>query len=231
MNGLSTLPSGGFFMKKRAILFVNGEIGNFAPIEKLITEKTCAIAVDGGLRHLLALKITPDLLIGDLDSVSTEQVDLLTRQGVELLRFPVEKDETDLELALLETARRGYHEIYLAGALGGRVDQTLANLFLLLLPELVGSKVVVIGDDQELFMIRDQAQISGLPGDIISLIPLDEQVNEVTTSGLDYPLSTATLYREHSRGISNMMNSTMASVKLSQGNLLCVHSWTNREDK
>ena len=218
-------------MKEMTILFVNGEIGNFSPVQKLMTENTCAIAVDGGLRHLFALKITPDLLIGDLDSVSAEQVDLLTRQGVEILRFPVEKDETDLELALLETTRRGYREIYLAGALGGRIDQTLANLFLLLLPELVGSKVVVIGDDQELFMIRDQAQISGQPGDIVSLIPLDGQVDGVTTRGLDYPLSKAKLYREHSRGISNVMNSTMASVKLSQGNLLCVHSWTNREDK
>ncbi len=217
-------------MKEKAILFVNGEIEKPDFLKELITEKSYLIAVDGGLRHLLALKRTPDLLIGDLDSVSSEQVDWLNGQRVEIVRFPVKKDETDLELALLEAIRRGYQEIYLVGALWGRIDQTLANLFLLLLPEMNAAKVVVIGDNQELFIIKGQAQISGQPGDIVSLIPLDERVEGVTTSGLDYPLSHATLYREHSRGISNVMNSAMASVTLSRGNLLCVHSWANRKE-
>ena len=214
-------------MKEKAILFINGEIENSNFLKELITEKSYLIAVDGGLRHLLALKLPPDLLIGDLDSVSPEQVDLLNRQGVEIARFPVKKDETDLELALLEAIRRGYREIFLVGALGGRIDQTLANLFLLLLPEINAAKVVVIGDHQELFIIKGQAQISGQPGDIVSLIPLDGQVEGVTICGMEYPLSNATLYREHSRGISNVMNSTMASVTLSKGYLLCVHSWAN----
>ena len=80
----------------------------------------------------------PDLLIGDLDSVPPEQIDSMASQAVEIQRFPVEKDETDLELALFEVARRGYKEIFLVGALGGRIDQTLANLFLLQMPELAG---------------------------------------------------------------------------------------------
>ena len=102
----------------------------------MLQEDDFLVAVDGGLRHLLAINRQPHLLIGDLDSVTPEQLEALSSGGVEIQRFPVEKDETDLELALLETTRRGYKTIILVGALGGRIDQMLANLYLLMLPQL-----------------------------------------------------------------------------------------------
>jgi thiamine pyrophosphokinase len=214
-------------MKEKAVLFANGVVKSYRFIDGFLDENTFLVAVDGGLRHLFALNLHPNLLIGDLDSVSPEQIDSLASQAVEIRRFPIEKNETDLELALLEVTRRGYKKIILVGALGGRIDQTLANLFLLQLSELAASKVVVIDESQELFIIRDRAQIEGKPGDTLSLLPLNGGAEGVTTTGMRYPLVNEALFPDHSRGISNVMLESTAMVTITRGILLCVHIWAH----
>ncbi len=216
-------------MHERVMLFINGEVTDYAFLAGLLQEDDFLVAVDGGLRHLLAIKKKPHLLIGDLDSVTPEQLQALSSGGVEIQRFPVEKDETDLELALLETTRRGYKTIILVGALGGRIDQMLANLYLLTLPQLHGLKVRIIDRYQEIFLIRHNAQVDGQVGDIISLLPFKGNAEGVSTTGLEYPLSNETLLLEHSRGISNRMVEPYALITLTKGCLLCVHSWTDRK--
>ena len=172
----------------------------------------------------------PHLLIGDLDSVTSEQLQTISGGGIEIMRFPVEKDETDLELALLETARRGYKTIFMVGVLGGRIDQMLANLYLLMLPELHGLKVRIVDRGQEIFLIRHNAQVDGQLGDIISLLPMKSNAEGISTTGLAYPLSNETLLLEHSRGVSNRMAEPHALITLTKGCLLCIHSWTDRKE-
>ena len=217
-------------MHERAILFINGEVADYVFLSGLLQEDDFLVAVDGGLRHLLAIHQQPHLLIGDLDSVTPEQLEEVSSREVEIQRLPMEKDETDLELALLETSRRSYKTIILVGALGGRIDQMLANLFLLMLPQLHGLKVRIIDRYQEIFLIRHNAQVDGQAGDIISLLPLKGNAEGVSTTGLEYPLSNETLLLEHSRGISNRMVEPHALITLTKGCLLCVHSWTDRKE-
>ena len=217
-------------MHERVILFINGEVTDYAFLAGLLQEDDFLVAVDGGLRHLLAINRQPHLLIGDLDSVTPEQLEALSDGGVEIQRFPVEKDETDLELALLETTQRSYKTIILVGALGGRIDQMLANLYLLMLPQLHGLKVRIIDGYQEIFLIRHNAQVDGQAGDIISLLPLKGNAEGVSSTGLEYPLSNETLLLEHSRGISNRMVEPHALITLTKGCLVCVHSWTDRKE-
>jgi len=217
-------------MHERAILFINGEVADYAFLSGLLQEDGFLVAVDGGLRHLLAINQHPHLLIGDLDSVTPEQLEEVSSREVEIQRFPVEKDETDLELALLETTRRGYKTIILVGALGGRIDQMLANLYLLMLPELHGLKVRIIDRCQEIFLIRHNAQVDGQAGDIISLLPLKGNAEGISTTGLEYPLTNETLLLEHSRGVSNRMVEPYALITLKKGCLLCFHSWTDRKE-
>lgn len=217
-------------MNERAIVFVNGEIADANFALEIIKEDDWVVAVDGGLRHLLGVNHLPHLLIGDLDSISTEELEAVAEKGIEVRRFPEEKDETDLELALMEAASRNYKTILIAGALGGRIDQLLANLALLMLPELVGLNVRIIDRYQETFLIRDSAQIAGQAGDIVSLLPLRGSAEGISTTGLKYPLSDETLFLEHSRGISNQMNGSIAHISLMNGCLLCIHSWFDRRE-
>jgi thiamine pyrophosphokinase len=226
MCGNLTKPSlaEGFFMTKRAVIFANGEMPAANLVIPLLTPDDTFIAVDGGLRHLRALQKVPKLLIGDLDSVSPEETRWAEEQSCEIMRFKVDKDETDLELALLEAVKKGFEEILVIAGLGGRLDQTLANLFLLMLPELAGIKVSLSNGIEEAFLIRDSAEIEGQVGDIVSLIPLNGRVSEVETQNLKYPLEKETLFPEKSRGISNGMLGKRAKVSIASGCLLCIHT-------
>ena len=211
-------------MSKRAVLFANGKMPAAALILPHLKPDDYFIAVDGGLRPLRNLYKTPGLLIGDLDSVTTAEVEAATAQGIEVRRYPADKDETDLELALLAAIEKGFDEILVIGALGGRLDQTLGNLHLLALPLLAGVKVSLEDGTEEVFLIRDQAEIMGSAGDVVSLIPLQGEVKGVETRELKYPLNHEVLYAEKSRGISNVMLGEKAAVSIESGLLLCIHT-------
>ena len=211
-------------MAKRAVLFANGVMPQAALILPHLRPDDYFIAVDGGLRHLRNLYKTPGLLIGDLDSATTAEVEGAIAQGIEVRRYKPDKDETDLELALLAAIAKGFDEILIIAALGGRLDQTLGNLNLLTQPLLTGVKVTIEDGAEEIFIIRDSAEISGQLGAVVSLIAMKGEVIGVETRDLKYPLRHETLYQEKSRGISNVMLGDQAGVSIESGLLLCVHT-------
>ena len=196
----------------RAVIFANGELGQPERMRALLRADDYLIAADGGLRHLRALDRKPDLLIGDLDSVSQPDVDWLAGGSTEIRKFPAEKDFTDLELALRAAHERGVEGILLAAALGGRLDQTLANIGLLRLPELSGMDVSLDDGLTEVRLITATLTIQGSEGDIVSLIPAGSAVEGVRTHALQYPLNAETLSPGQTRGISNVMLTDRKSV-------------------
>jgi thiamine pyrophosphokinase len=97
------------------------------------------------------------------------------------------------------------------------------NLSLLILPELRKIKVTIENGSEEVFLIYNAAGINGKPGDVVSLIPLNNIVTGVVTNELKYPLKNETLFPEKSRGISNVMLTNRAEVSVESGCLLCIH--------
>src|SRR5262245_5447573 len=205
------------------VIVANAPNLDAAPYLAQIDAADALIAADGGALPLLRLGRPPQLVIGHLDSLDAASQAALLAQGVELLRHPRAKDETDLELALLQAAEQGASAIDIIGALGGRWDHTLANVALLALPELRGRRVRLLADAQELFLVRDSDAIEGLAGDTVSLLPLTPEAHGVTTRGLLYPLDDATLRYERARGISNVLLEPPGQVSLRDGLLLVVH--------
>jgi thiamine pyrophosphokinase len=166
------------------------------------------------------------VLIGDLDSVSPDARARLQAAGAEVCVYPSRKDETDLELALRHAVARAYpagdvDEILVLGALGGRWDQTLANVLLLAEPAFRTCPVRLCDDRQALFLAP--AAFAGAPGDIVSLIPLRGDAHGVTTHGLEYSLADGTLRHGSTLGISNVMTAAEASVTVREGLVLIVH--------
>lgn len=207
----------------RALLFVNGD---FPQAEKLITQikpDDFLMAVDGGLRHMTQYKLTPSLIIGDLDSADPAEVERLQAQGVEVRQFPVDKDETDLELALSAALEFQPNLIWVVAALGDRIDQTLGNIFLLTNPEFKNTDLRLVDGAREVFLIRGSGSIQGVPGQRVSLLPLNGPAHGIRTEGLAYPLQGETLYPERTRGISNRLTAPIAHINLTAGRLLCVH--------
>ena len=204
------------------VIVANAPSLSLDPYRSLITDADVVIAADGGANALVEARLRPSLVIGDLDSLDNDRLAALAADGVELRRFPREKDETDLELALLHAAAIGAERIDILGALGGRWDHTFANVAMLAMPELQGRQVRLIDERQRLFLVRDQATLDGSPGDTLSLLPLTPVVRGITTRGLFYSLEDATLYFERARGVSNILIDPPGFVSLREGLLLVV---------
>jgi thiamine pyrophosphokinase len=206
----------------RAIIIANGQIhdGDFS--RSLVAPTDLVICADGGADNALALGLQPQVVIGDLDSLDSNLQAQLEAEGCQVLAHPARKDETDLELALDYAIEHGVDEILILGALGGRIDQTLANVLLLALTERRHVKARILGGRQEISLISGKALIEGQVGDTLSLLPLTEKVTGIYTEGLEYPLENDTLYLGPSRGVSNTLTAPQARVRIGQGLLLAV---------
>ena len=183
------------------------------------------VGADGGAAQALACGVAPDVVIGDMDSLPGDARASLAASGCEFITHPRAKDETDLELALSYVVERGFQEIIIFGALGGRLDHTLANLLLLALPRFAAVRVRIVDDSEEALLVRDghAVTVDGRPGDTLSLLPLGGDARGVTTSGLAWALDGDTLAFGSSRGVSNEMTGSTARIAVREGCVLVVH--------
>ena len=214
---------GGFFV--RVLVLANGELGSVDT--KLLDSYSFdqIIAVDGGFLHCQALGVSPDIIIGDLDSISESDREHLQRAKTGLIPFPAVKDEIDLELALLHAVRAGAEIIIIVGGLGGRMDMSLANLALLLHPDLQDVSIEFWWEDQRIWILQPPGgEITGKAGDTISLLPFGGDAGGIQTKNLAYPLDNESLQLGKARGLSNVLDADHASVSFKTGALLVV--WT-----
>lgn len=215
-------------------IFANGDIQAEPLVQELVSKLLAhphdvfVIAADGGLHAVQHFGLKPDLIIGDMDSVTPDELHPYENHpSVTIVRHPAEKDETDLELALLWVAKTltTMYPILIFGGLGGRVDQTIANLYLLALPELHHYDIRLVDGNQEIKLLRPGTHlIAGTQGDTISLIPLGGAASGIHTDGLYYPLRGETLKFGPARGVSNVMTQDSATISFTDGALLLTHT-------
>lgn len=167
------------------------------------------IAADRGVEVLLAAGLTPDLLIGDLDSAAPQSVALCC---AETQRAPREKNETDLELAARTALSYGARDICILGATGGRVDHLLGNLAVLLWLHGQGAKAVIEDAQQTIRVVCGSARLVGEPGQTVSIVPAGQPAT-VTASGMRYPLDRLTLRPDQARGVSNVLLGQQAQIE------------------
>ena len=219
----------------RIVIFANGELPDLESARALLRSEDYLIAADGGANHLLKMGILPEIVFGDLDSIDEDVLFDLTSADVEIMQYSEDKDETDIELALRYAVELQPTSVLIVGALGGRLDQTLANLSILTDPTLPALDIRLDDGLEETFFCRAsaakgrQVEVRGRSGDIVSLIPWNGPVEGIVTEGLQWPLYGETLFPSKSRGVSNVMLSDTASVKIEKGLLLVVHRRENQE--
>lgn len=207
----------------RTIIFINGTVSDYDALGSLIQDDDHLICADGGTAHCLRIDRLPHVIVGDLDSLDPALVERLAQQGVVIETHPPAKNETDLELALDRALRDGASEIVMVGALGGRLDQSLANLLIL------GQRewpvpVRVTDGNQTAQVVRpgETLTIHGSPGSTVSAIPLSDTVTGITYTGMSYPLTDHTLGLGSTRGISNELSESTATVRIGSGLLMIV---------
>jgi len=187
------------------------------------------IAADGGAHWLDARGRLPDLLVGDLDSVTSHLAEELAAAGVRIERHPVDKDASDVELAVERAVAEGADRVVVVGAIGGaRVDHELANLLLLADPvwdrELDDLRIVRDGTIARAARPGRPLRLEGTPGALVTLIPVGGDAAGVVTSGLRYPLDGERLRLGRSRGLSNVVERVPATVSLADGALVVIES-------
>jgi thiamine pyrophosphokinase len=188
----------------------------------LLPTAATVIAADSGLQQAARLGLRVDIVVGDFDSVDADALAAAERAGATIERHPAEKDHTDLELALLVARRLGATRVVVAGGWGGRIDHELANLLLLGSPEYASLHLEAIGADGRVVAIDGRVELAGSPGDLVTLLAVGQPAHGVRTTGLQYPLNGETLEPGSTRGVSNVLLGTRATVELERGVLLAV---------
>lgn len=208
----------------RAVIFANGDLRRPAVIRRSLRPNDWIIAADGGARLCRRLGLSPELLIGDFDSLNDAARWRLEAAGTSTARYPEAKDQTDLELALLHAVAHGAEDILVVGALGDRWDHSLASFALALAPGLASATLTFDDGTTWVGFLRagDTLRLPGQPGDLVSLIPLGGDAEGITTQGLRFPLNREALPFGSTRGVSNVIEAAQAVVSLRSGRLVAV---------
>jgi thiamine pyrophosphokinase len=202
-------------MRKQALIIANGEPPSKKRLAMLVKKAGMVICADGGANTSLKMGITPDVIVGDLDSIHSEAL-------VKFRRVAICEDRndqtTDLEKAITWAIQSNFDHITVVGASGKRVDHTVGNLGVLrkFYPDAI---ITMVDDSGELCYVGREYSFEAEKGDVVSLIPLN-RCEGVSTSGLKYPLDGENLELGVREGTSNVVLTSPATVKVKKGHLL-----------
>jgi thiamine pyrophosphokinase len=185
------------------------------------------VAADGGTLALERWGVTPHAIVGDLDSLGMERALEYGGRGVTVVPFAVDKDESDLELAIAFALERKADDLVLLGVFGGaRFDHELANTLLLAADAYRGLRLRAIRGDTTVRVLHggQTLRLVGAAGDLVTLLALREDAEGVRTHRLRYPLAGEPLHFGAARGLSNVVVSEGATVTCERGTLLVIET-------
>ncbi len=209
----------------RAVVIAHGDVD---PRDRAHLEGAeLVVAADGGTLTLERWNFVPQAIVGDLDSLGVDRAAEYAGQGVTVVPYSPEKDESDLELAIAYATTAKADEIVLLGILGGaRFDHEIANTLLLTADVYRGRRLRAVRGDVTVRALHggDSLELAGTAGDLVTLLPVRGDAEGVRTHGLKYPLAGETLHLGAARGLSNLVVSAGASVACDRGVLLVIET-------
>jgi len=206
--------------KRRAVIMAGADVSDYSFYTPLPNDYI--ICADRGYRHAKELGVVPDVLLGDFDSI-----DIPLPSGCEIIKYPAEKDETDLQLAISHALSCGYPEIYVVGAFGGRIDHFLGNICLMKWAKERGGNLVLEDSDTCMFLLADTVVLPRKENRYLSIIPFFEDA-VISMSGVKYPVDKAHFVVGDTLGISNEITSNVAHIRVYSGTALILQCRTDR---
>lgn len=213
MNGL--IITGGSIEDAFALSYINA--GGFDRM----------IAVDGGLELLKRLGLRPDIIVGDFDSVNQKVLSyFLADKTIRVERHQPEKDETDTELALSVAIAEKWDSIHIIGAIGSRLDHTMANIHIMVRPLRLGIPCRLADAKNRIYLIEKGHTFlkSETFGHYISFLSLTGEVAGISLTGFKYPLRDKTLDIASSLCISNELVAAEGTITFGDGILICMET-------
>jgi thiamine pyrophosphokinase len=203
------------------VLIITGGYVEDALVKRRLAQEAydMVIAADHGLDAADRLHIVPDYILGDFDSAEKSVLEKYRLGSTPMEKYPVQKDKTDTQIAI-ETAIL-HHATYieLIGATGSRLDHTMANLSLLLIPLQRKIDACIIDSNNKIYLKKESFYIekNSQYGNFVSLLPFDGSVKGLTLKGFQYPLQSYFLSAGSSVGISNEIVAKQAFVEFDEG--------------
>lgn len=208
----------------RGLLVLNGEIEDLNKLKEMGSQVDYILSGDGGTDYCIKAGLIPDLVIGDLDSISEDSLNVIRDNNIPIEKFPIKKDKTDSELAVYYMIDKGIKEITLIGAIGSRMDHTLANLLLLNKMMERGVKGKIVNENNTVYMVDDKIVLPKIEGYYVSVIPVDLSGLVVSLKGFEYELDNVKIEFASTHGISNRITEGEGHVIVHKGKCFVIVS-------
>ena len=212
-------------MSMRASILTGGTLGDISRVSARLPHMDYVVCADDGLSHAEALGLMPDRIVGDFDSVNPALLARYRDSATVLEKYPARKDETDTQIAVDFLLEMGADEIWIIAGAGTRLDHSYANLMLLFRIAESGAGAYLINQYNLIWPIQNESEIRGEPGQVVSFLPFGGEAVILDATGLSYPLDGLHLTMTEPIGVSNVMTSKKAHVRIKKGRLLCMMAW------
>lgn len=201
----------------KLLIMTNGDYGDLEWYQEHKKGFDKVICVDGGAVWARKLGITPNWLVGDLDSIGEDDLKFMEEQGVKLSIHPSQKDPTDTQISLQLAEQLGAGEITIWGGTGSRLDHTLSNLYSAAYLVKKGKTVQFDSPVLSIYLVKDVLKFSGEIGKTVSVLAIGDGASGVTLQGFQYPLDNVKIDSMWQYGISNVIISSSQVVSVSSG--------------
>lgn len=199
--------------KMRCVIISGSPDTNVEEIKSLCTSDDFIVCADSGYSFAKKAGLTPNLIIGDFDSLKEE-----LPQNTEVVKLNTHKDDTDTEHCVMECIRRGYKDFLLLGSIGGRTDHTFANIATLAFLSEYNYNGIARNNGEEIRILKEGSyEMNNKKGLIFSVVPYGCESVNVTYKGAEYMLNNKTLTYNVSRGISNVFVDDEAEITINRG--------------
>ena len=187
----------------KGLIISSGYINNYDILREQLYDNDYIVCADGGVDHLINTGKIPNIVIGDLDSISSKGLDFIRDNNIEVMKFPIMKDKTDTELGILHLLDKKIDDITLMGVTGTRLDHTLASIFLLKKLNEKKIRAKIIDDNNIIYFTNKDMKIKKKDNYNLSVIPISNNGIVVSLMGVLYPLSEKFIGFGSTLGISN----------------------------
>ncbi len=208
----------------KCLILANGDYGPLKYYEKQLPAVDMVLCADGGANYAYQMKLIPDYIIGDMDSID-EVVKVFYQQNEKVCfkKFPQQKDFTDTQLVISLAEDLGATEIMFFGTIGKRLDHTLSNLYSSIETCKRIDAIVHYSPECSIHIISKRLPLQGSPGEMVSVLALSDSVMGLSICGVEYPLDNVVLEKSNPYAISNIMALNEAEVAVKNGVVAVFH--------
>lgn len=209
----------------QGLIISNGHIGDYKKLNRIFQVSDFVICADGGIRHLIKIHAKPNIIIGDFDSTSKEDLAYIKENNIKIEKYPPVKDKTDTEIAMDYLVGMGCREIYFMGATGSRQDHSIANIFLLDYLLKKNIKGTIFDDNNTIYMVDDKLTLEKQESTYVSIIPISDKGINLSISGFFYDLDHVFIPFASSHGVSNEIVDDNGIIQIHRGKALVIQSF------